>query len=428
MNVFQQIKTLLTEQIAIYQPSLQSFGEIQITLNSSATNLLAWLKAQTLFPQFYFEQREQEYLIAAIGAVHTLGDMTALNQFKQDYPHFKLIGGVKFTGEMQFILPRLYLECRAQQIMVKLFIDHHRWQQEQQAIQQMLAQVTTQETLTTIHHLRPQLLAQSSDQQNWHALIQSALNQIHAQRFAKVVLAKEMIFDTAQLNAYDFLAASRAVNHHCYHFLFAIDKNNIFLGSSPERLYQRTDAHFYTEALAGTAPIGQTAEQQQQYQSWLLQDGKNLIENQLVVDDICHHLAPYCAEIQVADVQLRKLRKVQHLCRPIQATLAVEYAHWEPLFAIQPTAAVAGYPKQAALDFIKHYEPFKRDWYAGAIGVISQHFAELCVGLRSAKITNAQLHLFAGAGIVKESQADEEWLEIERKMAGLLSLFDIHMS
>ncbi len=59
----------------------------------------------------------------------------------------------------------------------------------------------------------------------------------------------------------------------------------MFLGASPECLYRRTDSQFQTEALAGTAPIGETDEQQRQYQQWLLQD-QNLVENQFVVDDI----------------------------------------------------------------------------------------------------------------------------------------------
>lgn len=427
MNVLQQIKTLLTEQIAIYQPSSQSFGEIQISLNSPAVDLLTWLKAQTLFPQFYFEQRKQEYVVATIGAIHTINDFTLLTQLKQEYPTFNFIGGVKFAGEIQFILPRLYLECRSHQVIVKLFIDHRDWSNERQKLSQDLALLTEQQPLTSISQIKPNLLSQSSDQQSWQQLIQNALIAMQKKQFAKVVLAQEMIFQLNKpLNAFDFLAASRLVNHHCYHFILAETADNIFLGASPECLYQRSANHFHTEALAGTAPIGETAQQQQKYQSWLLQDPKNLEENQFVVDDICHRLAPYCTEINIEKVQLRQLRKVQHLCHPIHATLAVEYTDWEPLFAIHPTAAVAGYPKQAAMDFITHNEPFKRNWYAGAIGVISQNFAELCVGLRSAKVTNTQLHLFAGAGIVKESKADEEWLEIERKMSGLLSLFEIN--
>lgn len=60
MNVLQQIKTLFTEQIAIYRPSSQPFGTIQCTINMPKIDFIAWLKAQTLFPQFYFQQRHQD--------------------------------------------------------------------------------------------------------------------------------------------------------------------------------------------------------------------------------------------------------------------------------------------------------------------------------------------------------------------------------
>ncbi|KGQ38155.1 isochorismate synthase [Gallibacterium genomosp. 1] len=426
MDVFQQLKSLLTTQIAIYQPDCRRFGEIQASIEASNIDLIAWLKGQAVFPQFYLQQRQQQYEIAAVGAVSHITSFEELTTFKQDYPHFNLVGGVQFLGEVKFILPRIYLHYQQQKLTVKLLFNQRIWQQEKQQLLQILQQLPHPQTCNEIKDITPILHHQSSTQSQWRQLIQNALNAIKQQQFNKVVLARETVFQLNQpLNGYDLLALSRQTNQHCYHFAIAESAHSIFLGASPECLYCRTDSDFQTEALAGTAPIGETDEQQRRYQQWLLQDQKNRLENQFVVDDICQKIQPYCQTIEVGKVQLRQLRKVQHLCHPIKATLQPQHQYWEPLFALHPTAAVAGYPRQPALSFIKNNEPFQRNWYAGAIGVITQSFAEFCVGLRSAELTNQQLHLFAGAGIVKESQADEEWLEIERKMSGLLSLFEL---
>lgn len=427
MNVLQQIKTLFSEQIAIYRPSSQPFGTIQCTINMPKIDFIAWLKAQTLFPQFYFQQRHQHYEVAAIGEVTKINDVQQLIHLKQHDATLNFIGGVKFAGEVHFVLPRFYFEHRESQLTIKLFINHQNWQVEQQQISQYWDTFIQYKQPQSVAHIVPTLINQSSDFSSWQGLIQNALTALAEKQFEKVVLAKKMTFAlNTQLNALDFLAASHAINQHCYHFLFAENEHSVFLGASPECLYQRTQNQLRSEALAGTAPIGDTPQQQQHYQDWLLQDHKNLEENQVVVDDICQQIAPYCEEIQVETIQIRKLRKVQHLCRPISAALTERYRHWEPLLAIHPTAAVAGYPKQTAMAFIERYEPFERNWYAGAIGIISQNYTELCVGLRSAQLEQEYLHLFAGAGIVKESQADQEWQEIERKMSGLLSLFNLH--
>ena len=93
------------------------------------------------------------------------------------------------------------------------------------------------------------------------------------------------------------------------------------------------------------------------------------------------------------------------------------------LKAIHPTAAVSGLPQQQAKKALAEIETFDRRWYAGTLGVMSQNLSEFCVTIRSAFIEENQVRVFAGAGIVEGSQPVEEWLEIERKAAGLISLF-----
>ncbi len=119
-----------------------------------------------------------------------------------------------------------------------------------------------------------------------------------------------------------------------------------------------------TEALAGTVAAHDDPVIAQRLGDWLMHDDKNQRENGLVVDDICQRLQDVTHSLDVLPAEIVRLRKVQHLRRRIQADLT------QPddtlcLLQLQPTAAVAGLPRAAALAFIDHFEPFTREEYAG---------------------------------------------------------------
>lgn len=152
-----------------------------------------------------------------------------------------------------------------------------------------------------------------------------------------------------------------------------------------------------------------------------MKDDKNQRENMLVVEDICQRMQDEVRSLDVLPPQVVRLRKVQHLRRCIWAELS-QPDDTRCLHQLQPTAAVAGLPRRAALAFIIRHEPFTREWYAGSAGYLSLAQSEFCVALRSAQVENATLRLYAGAGIVSGSDPEQEWQEIENKAAGLRSL------
>ena len=126
--------------------------------------------------------------------------------------------------------------------------------------------------------------------------------------------------------------------------------------------------------------------------------------------------------------ELVKLRKVQHLKRPISAEINNDCSDSQLLDNLQPTAAIAGLPRMSALDFIIDNEPFARGWYSGAVGFLSQQRSEFCVAIRSALVMGNKLHLFAGAGIVPGSEPSCEWEELDRKTSTLCSLLESDIS
>jgi menaquinone-specific isochorismate synthase len=81
------------------------------------------------------------------------------------------------------------------------------------------------------------------------------------------------------------MAASRRLNHHCFHYFIAFDPHNAFLGSSPERLW-RKGHHCVPKRWRGPSPMIQMIPGLP-LGDWLMNDDKNQRENMLVVEDIC---------------------------------------------------------------------------------------------------------------------------------------------
>ncbi|WP_038180754.1 isochorismate synthase [Vibrio rhizosphaerae] len=424
MSYFYQAVNQLIHQIQQAPP--QASRCIQVLDFPPHFSLLDWLAAQPVFPKFYWQDRDDREEVVALGACLTFSDPAPAYQvISADQ---RIWGGRSFDGgtaknphcqEAFFFLPQIELirEGAAWCLCANLTQARDLTIQTLQQLRQEIPALAPMATeIVSVAH--------APQHGQWCQLVAQALSAMTAQQFDKVVLARQSTFELTQsIQAAQLLKESRRHNDQSFHFLLAIDQRHSFIGSTPERLYQRHGEALFTEALAGTIGRGENARQDQALSDWLIQDEKNVTENQYVVDDIVDRLTPLARSVRVgAATQLVKLRRVQHLQRLIEAELNPAINGVQLLGALQPTAAVAGLPRQAAKRFIERYEPFPRGWYAGSIGYISHQRAEFCVAIRSALVTDKQVKLFAGAGIVSGSVAEHEWLELDRKMSTLLSL------
>jgi isochorismate synthase EntC len=116
----------------------------------------------------------------------------------------------------------------------------------------------------------------------------------------------------------------------------------------------------------------------------------------------------------VADVEPRihTLPNLQHLITPIRAQIREGRCVLDLVAALHPTPAVGGYPRAAALEVIREREQLDRGWYAGPIGwVDARGEGEFVVGLRSALVRGEVATLFAGCGIVADSDPPTELAE-----------------
>lgn len=428
MSIFSQLKQQLSEQLA-KQASQQGLIELQASVCLSDENVafLAGLNAQkNIYPHFFLKNRDRDQTITALGAVKTFQQLETAQTFIQQ-THFPLIGGLQFEGECYFVLPRLKLVKEQQNLTAYFYLDLSAETSQAVNFDDYFAPfLAEQNELAPLSRPFANKLINrktACDFEGWQANINKAINEIQAQHFSKVVLANAicLTFDKP-ISAYELLEQSQKINLGCYHFLWAENSETAFVGSTPERLYLRQARNLYTEALAGTVAVTEDLAQTEQNAQWLLNDTKNVYENQLVVDDITRHLEDCVEQIEIGKAEIKRLHNVQHLRRKIQAVLKPTISDSECLIRIHPTAAVAGLPRAKAKQFIAENEPFTRGWYAGTLGIWGEDEAEFCVALRSAQIKQNQVTLYAGAGIVQDSEPLSEWQEIERKSQALAKL------
>lgn len=247
----------------------------------------------------------------------------------------------------------------------------------------------------------------------WQALVEAVRGRIVRGDVEKVVLARcsELVFDSAPDPA-EVLSELVTSSEHCTRFAFRQGRAT-FLGASPERLVRRTGLAVDTEALAGSNRPDRATE--------LLESAKEHAEHAPVLREIVKNLAPLCAELDYPRVpEVRALRHLLHLRTPIRGRLLSPMHVLELVERLHPTPAVGGTPAAEAVRLILESEPSARGWYAAPIGWFGPDGdGEFAVALRSGMLVGERAYLYAGGGIVRDSDPAAEYAETRLKLAAL---------
>lgn len=218
----------------------------------------------------------------------------------------------------------------------------------------------------------------------------------------------------------------------CYRFGFHVD-GAAFVGATPERLVTRAGERVRTQALAGSIAVSaedrgaRSSDEERQAATALLASGKDRGEQALVVEAIARVLGPLCGELHVPDQpEIRVLRHVLHLETPIAGTLRRPTHVLALVAALHPTPAVGGEPTGEALRWIAAREPRPRGWYAAPVGWFDRHGdGEFAVAIRSGLLAGTRAYLYAGAGIVRDSDPDAEFEETRIKLRTVLDALGV---
>ena len=234
----------------------------------------------------------------------------------------------------------------------------------------------------------------------------------------KVVLARRMKVETKQ-SIISAAVLQRLAQQQPNTYLFAIEHGgHVFAGATPERLLKATVDQFETVSIAGSAPRGKTKEEDEALAQALLADAKNTHEHQVVVDRLETALATLLADgFQSEARSVIKNRDIQHLFVPLAGQRKAGVNFLTAVQKLHPTPALGGEPKEAAVSWIRTHEPASRGMYGGPIGWlgIQEDIGEFAVAIRSGFFSGNQATLYAGCGIVADSDAESERQETRLK-------------
>jgi|GEM_PF-883243 len=261
---------------------------------------------------------------------------------------------------------------------------------------------------------------------DWNLLCQKAAASIQCDNAFKLVPARKK---TYPLLPQERKAILGALTHrlffpkveNAYRFLIK-SGGSIFFGATPELLFKRENGEIHVPAIAGTRALSDGIPESSLREE-LLASTKDRLEHDWVVEGIMESLQSLGLNpSHPGDPQVLRTARLLHLYTPISAKDQGKLSSEDLLRALHPTPAIGGQPKAAALEFLFENEHWDRGLFSAPL-----HFRgggrELClVAIRSALLTSTELHFFAGAGYVKGSTAQSEWLETERKIQVMESI------
>jgi len=253
----------------------------------------------------------------------------------------------------------------------------------------------------------------------WERAVAAAVDRIRAGGLRKVVLARDL-YASAAAPIDERLLLGRLADRYpeCYTFACAG-----LTGATPELLIRRQGPEVSSLVLAGTFPRGQDAAEDAALGAALLASAKETEEHEYAAASVRDALAPLCDQLTVAERPvLLKVANLQHLATTVHGTLSARDASgashsvFSLLNALHPSAAVCGTPTEAAMELIRELEGMDRGRYAGPVGwVDSAGNGEWGIALRCAEIDGPRARLFAGGGIVADSDPAAELAETVTK-------------
>jgi menaquinone-specific isochorismate synthase len=377
-------------------------------------------------PDRFRAVRESASELFAVGDVHA-GALAARPRFFGGFAfHDEHSGDDPWVGYpgAEFVLPRVqltYTDDGPWLTVNAVDADPEAVEKRLETAEAELASLPTREERTDPPGVRAR--ERTTSIAEWRESVTAATDRIEAGELRKVVLAQALETSLEQpLSLPDVVARLGETYPDCFRFLFEpADGSAGFFGATPEQLVGLRGRTVETGALAGTTGRGDTPEEDEWLAEELLADDKNVHEHELVADAIREQLAPYAAAIQAGQRRIRRLATVQHIETPITAELADDEHVLTLVEALHPTPAVGGLPPSEALRTIRDTEPFERGWYAAPVGWFdAAGYGSFSVAIRSAIARGDTATLFAGVGIVADSDPDREWDEVQLKYRPIL--------
>jgi len=259
----------------------------------------------------------------------------------------------------------------------------------------------------------------------WRDAVGAAIRRIRAGDLAKVVLARDLLAHApAPIDVRHVLRELAAGYPEC--FTFTVDG---LVGATPELLIRRFGESVCSRVLAGTAwrerPGDGEADAELAARLW--DSSKDREEHAYAALSAAAALEPYCSDLTVPQAPaVLALPNVVHLATEVTGTLRGAECALTLAGRLHPTAAVCGTPTPVAARVIADLEGMDRGRYAGPVGWMdAAGDGEWGIALRCARVEGDRLRLFAGCGIVADSDPDTELAEADAKFRAILQTLGV---
>ncbi|WP_406347778.1 isochorismate synthase MenF [Streptomyces sp. NBC_01547] len=259
----------------------------------------------------------------------------------------------------------------------------------------------------------------------WEQRVRQTLRLIDAGLLVKLVLARSLELRTTGLVSPGGLFVKLGRSHPgIYSYCFRISDRECFVGAIPELLVERTGQLVRSRPFAGTVPLSSFSHPRAAVRH-LMENNKIAREHSITLHHVRDALLNYSSGVVTSQPSAVQLATVAHLASSVECRLppSSTVSSLDLAYSLHPTPAVAGFPTQRAVAWIKVLEECDRREYAGPVGWMdASGDGEWTLGLRSAHVVAGRLTLRAGAGLVAGSDPSSEWDETEAKLATIPEL------
>ena len=251
----------------------------------------------------------------------------------------------------------------------------------------------------------------------WESVVAGAVRRINDGGLEKVVLARDLLA-TADGDIDVRWPLTRLAEGYPMCWTFHVDG---LFGATPEMLVRRERGLVTSRVLAGT--IRRTGDDARDLAlaATLARSSKDLEEHEYAVRSVADALAPHCSSMNVPEAPfVLHLPNVMHLATDVAGVVHdagdPSATSLDLAASLHPSAAVGGTPTELATALITEIEGMDRGRYAGPVGWMDvTGDGEWGLALRSAEIDGPHVRLFAGCGIVADSDPEAELAEGQAK-------------
>ncbi|HKC18341.1 MAG TPA: isochorismate synthase [Candidatus Dormibacteraeota bacterium] len=258
----------------------------------------------------------------------------------------------------------------------------------------------------------------------WTAAVETAAARLRAGEAEKVVLAREVIaHGNGVVSAGSVVRALRTAYPSCFTYLVTGADGTAFVGASPELLVRRSGTSAFAQPMAGSVARGTSDAEDDRLAGDLRASSKDAGEHRVVSRFVLDALEPFATRVIANPAEVVRFTNIQHLATSVEADLGQPAADALTLASsLHPTPAVGGWPRPNADALIDELEAMERGWYAGAVGWIDgRGDGEFAVALRCGLLWEDGARLYAGVGVMPDSDPARELEETELKFQALLT-------